>query len=185
MDCSVKSLRIVHSTTPPDDSDVIPTTAPAASSSSYDESTVAVPRLVSGESPCAKCISNCAKVAAAVAKGDLSIRINCEKEACNRSALTTSINEMVSKLSNFTEEVIQVAAQSAEGKLGVQAKLEDEHGSWREVISRLNTMTVGYSEQVRDIASVCTAVARGDLSQKMTVSVKGETLVLKNTFNTM
>ncbi|KAI8605842.1 hypothetical protein EDD21DRAFT_292736, partial [Dissophora ornata] len=164
---------------------VIPTAALAASSASYGAPTFTVPRSVSDEGPCANCISNCAQVIEAVVKGDLGLRINCEREACSRSALTTSINEMVSKLSNFTEEVIQFAARGAEGKLGVQAKLEDEHGSWREVISRLNTMTVGYSEQVRDIASVCTAVARGDLSQKMTVSVKGETLVLKNTFNTM
>ncbi|KAF9317133.1 hypothetical protein BGZ91_005429, partial [Linnemannia elongata] len=92
---------------------------------------------------------------------------------------------MVAKLSNFTEEVIRVAAQGVEGKLGVQANMEDEHGIWKEFVSHLNTMTVGHSEQVRDIASVCTAVAHGDLSQKITVAVKGETLVLKNTINTM
>lgn len=92
---------------------------------------------------------------------------------------------MVAKLSNFTAEVIQVAAQGVEGRLGVQAKMEDERGIWREFVNHLNTMTVGHSEQVRDIASVCTAVAHGDLSQKITVVVKGETLVLKNTINTM
>jgi len=92
---------------------------------------------------------------------------------------------MVGKLSNFTAEVIQVAAQGVEGRLGVQAKMEDERGIWREFVNHLNTMTVSHSEQVRDIASVCTAVAHGDLSQKITVSVKGETLVLKNTINTM
>ena len=96
-----------------------------------------------------------------------------------------SVNEMVAKLSNFTAEVIQVAAQGVEGRLGVQAKMEDERGIWREFVNHLNTMTVGHSEQVRDIASVCTAVAHGDLSQKITVAVKGETLVLKNTINTM
>ncbi|KAF9121792.1 hypothetical protein BGW39_010263, partial [Mortierella sp. 14UC] len=114
--------------------------------------------------PCAQCIHNCAQVAAAVVRGDLG---------------------MVAKLSNFTAEVIQVAAQGVEGRLGVQAKMEDERGIWREFVSHLNTMTVGHSEQVRDIASVCTAVAHGDLSQKITVAVKGETLVLKNTINTM
>ncbi|KAF9945850.1 hypothetical protein BGZ70_003534, partial [Mortierella alpina] len=82
-------------------------------------------------------------------------------------------------------EVISVAAQGVEGKLGVQAKIADERGIWKEFVRHLNTMTVGHSEQVRDIASVCTAVAHGDLSQKITVAVKGETLVLKNTINTM
>ncbi|KAG0054552.1 hypothetical protein BGZ83_010957, partial [Gryganskiella cystojenkinii] len=115
----------------------------------------------------------------------MTVRIQCSNAACRHSALNSSVNEMVSKLSNFTEEVIQVAAQGVEGKLGVQAKMEDERGIWKEFVSHLNTMTVGHSEQVRDIASVCTAVAHGDLSQKITVSVKGETLVLKNTINTM
>ncbi|KAF9318252.1 hypothetical protein BG006_003233, partial [Podila minutissima] len=135
--------------------------------------------------PCAECIHNCALVAAAVVQGDLGVRIICHNSSCHKTALITSINKMVAKLSNFTEEVIQVAAQGVEGKLGVQAKMVDEHGIWKEFVSHLNTMTVGHSEQVRDIASVCTAVAHGDLSQKITVSVKGETLVLKNTINTM
>ncbi|KAG0354096.1 hypothetical protein BGZ54_001840, partial [Gamsiella multidivaricata] len=92
---------------------------------------------------------------------------------------------MVAKLSDFTEEVIQVAAQGVEGKLGVQAKTAGEHGKWQEFVSHLNTMTLGHMEQVRDIASVCTAVAHGDLSKMISVEVKGETLVLKNTINTM
>ncbi|GJJ75793.1 osomolarity two-component system, sensor histidine kinase NIK1 [Entomortierella parvispora] len=135
--------------------------------------------------PCAQCIRNCALVATAVMRGDLSVRIECDNPVCRQSALNSSINEMVSKLSNFTEEVIRVAAQGIEGKLGVQATLEDERGIWKEFVIHLNTMTVGHSEQVRDIASVCTAVAHGDLSQKIKVDVKGETLVLKNTINTM
>ncbi|KAF9116736.1 hypothetical protein BGX30_005863, partial [Mortierella sp. GBA39] len=137
------------------------------------------------EVPCAACIHHCALVAAAVVQGDLSLRITCDRPACNQSFLATSINAMVAKLSNFTEEVIRVAAQGVEGNLGVQANMENEHGIWKEFVSHLNTMTVGHSEQVRDIASVCTAVAHGDLSQKITVAVKGETLVLKNTINTM
>lgn len=115
----------------------------------------------------------------------MSVRIECDNQVCRQSALNSSINEMVSKLSNFTEEVIWVAAQGIEGKLGVQATMDDERGIWKEFVTNLNTMTVGHSEQVRDIASVCTAVAHGDLSQKITVDVKGETLVLKNTINTM
>ncbi|KAF9913063.1 hypothetical protein EC991_005931 [Linnemannia zychae] len=137
------------------------------------------------EVPCAACIHHCALVAAAVVQGDLSLRITCDRPACNQSLLAISINAMVAKLSNFTKEVIRAAAQGVEGKLGVQAKIEDDHGIWKEFASHLNTMTVGHSEQVRDIASVCTAVAHGDLSQKITVAVKGETLVLKNTINTM
>ncbi|KAG0284247.1 hypothetical protein BGZ96_011368, partial [Linnemannia gamsii] len=135
--------------------------------------------------PCAQCIHSCAQVAAAVVRGDLGVRIHCNNAICQKSNLVLSVNEMVAKLSNFTAEVIQVAAQGVEGRLGVQAKMEDERGIWREFVSHLNTMTVGHSEQVRDIASVCTAVAHGDLSQKITVAVKGETLVLKNTINTM
>ncbi|KAI8596408.1 hypothetical protein EDD21DRAFT_312187, partial [Dissophora ornata] len=135
--------------------------------------------------PCNDCIQKCAQVAAAVVRGDLGMRINCGNPVCHQSDLIVSINEMVDKLFNFTEEVIQVAAQGVEGKLGVQANMSDEHGIWKEFISHLNTMMVGHSLQVRDIASVCTAVAHGDLSQKIKVDVKGETLVLKNTFNTM
>lgn len=135
--------------------------------------------------PCSQCIHNCAQVAAAVVRGDLGVRIHCTNIICQQSNLFMSVNEMVAKLSNFTAEVIQVAAQGVEGRLGVQAKMEDERGIWREFVNHLNTMTVGHSEQVRDIASVCTAVAHGDLSQKITVAVKGETLVLKNTINTM
>ncbi|KAG0302177.1 hypothetical protein BGZ98_007726, partial [Dissophora globulifera] len=199
MPSSPDSFRSALSTLPSEDSDVVPTIAlpiPSnANLSIYGHSSdgastasagaIDAPLPVSYESPCPECIRNCALVATAVVKGELGLRITCRRDACNHTALTTSINEMVSKLSSFTDEVIQVAAQGVEGNLGVQAKLEDEHGSWKEFISHLNTMTVGHSEQVRDIASVCTAVAHGDLSQKITVSVKGETLVLKNTINTM
>ncbi|KAF9183803.1 hypothetical protein BGZ49_004522, partial [Haplosporangium sp. Z 27] len=136
-------------------------------------------------SPCQECIHQCALVASAVARGDLGVRISCHNSACFQSDLVISVNQMVAKLANLTEEVIQVAAQGVEGKLGVQAKIDDECGIWKEFVNHLNTMTVGHSEQVRDIASVCTAVAHGDLSQKITVAVKGETLVLKNTINTM
>ncbi|KAF8952288.1 hypothetical protein BGZ46_003526 [Entomortierella lignicola] len=178
---SPDSFCSANSTFPLDDSDAVST-----SHLNMGDSPVNTTQLpILNESPCAACIHNCALVASAVVKGDLGVRISCQREACNNSALTLSINQMVSKLSNFTTEVIQVAAQGVEGKLGVQAKMKDEHGIWKEFVSHLNTMTVSHSEQVRDIASVCTAVAHGDLSQKITVSVKGETLVLKNTINTM
>ncbi|KAF9570770.1 hypothetical protein EC968_001420 [Mortierella alpina] len=135
--------------------------------------------------PCAACIHNCALVASAVAKGDLNARIRCENAACNNSALTKSINSMVSKLCTFTGEVIQVAALGVEGKFGAVATIADEHGIWKEFVSHLNTMTNGHMNQVRAIAQVCTAVAHGDLSKMITIDVKGETLVLKNTINTM
>ncbi|KAF9924912.1 hypothetical protein BGZ65_008071, partial [Modicella reniformis] len=92
---------------------------------------------------------------------------------------------MVAKLSNFAQEVIQVTAQGAEGKLDVQANMSNEHGIWREFVKYLNTMTRSHMEQVLDIANVCTSVAHGDLSKKITVAAKGETLGLKNTINTM
>ncbi|KAG0247389.1 hypothetical protein BG011_001585, partial [Mortierella polycephala] len=92
---------------------------------------------------------------------------------------------MVAMLAEFTTEVIGVAAQGVEGKLGVQASSAHNGGIWKDFVHHLNTMTVEHSEQVRDIASVCTAVAHGDLSKQITVAVKGETLVLKNTINTM
>ncbi|KAF9945153.1 hypothetical protein BGZ72_001615, partial [Mortierella alpina] len=135
--------------------------------------------------PCAACIHNCALVASAVAKGDLSSRIRCENAACNNSALTKSINSMVSKLCTFTGEVIQVAALGVEGKFGAVATIADDRGIWKEFVSHLNTMTNGHMNQVRAIAQVCTAVAHGDLSKMITIDVKGETLVLKNTINTM
>ncbi|KAF9275023.1 hypothetical protein BGZ68_000174, partial [Mortierella alpina] len=92
---------------------------------------------------------------------------------------------MVSKLCTFTGEVIQVAALGVEGKFGAVATIADEHGIWKEFVSHLNTMTNGHMNQVRAIAQVCTAVAHGDLSKMITIDVKGETLVLKNTINTM
>ncbi|KAF9123019.1 hypothetical protein BG015_005416, partial [Linnemannia schmuckeri] len=161
------------------------TTTPATSSTAPATTTTAAASTPTEVMPCAHCIHNCAQVAAAVVRGDLGVRIHCTNTICQQSNLFMSVNEMVAKLSNFTAEVIQVAAQGVEGRLGVQAKMEDERGIWREFVNHLNTMTVGHSEQVRDIASVCTAVAHGDLSQKITVAVKGETLVLKNTINTM
>ncbi|KAF9083727.1 hypothetical protein BGX27_004012, partial [Mortierella sp. AM989] len=175
---SPDSFCSANSAFPLEDLDVVSISVPTGRSNTS-------PSGLLEENPCAACIRNCASVASAVVRGDLAVRISCEREACNRSTLTTSINQMVSKLSNFTTEVIQVAAQGVEGKLGVQATTKDEHGIWKEFVSHLNTMTVGHSEQVRDIASVCTAVAHGDLSKKITVAVKGETLVLKNTINTM
>ncbi|KAG0306001.1 hypothetical protein BGZ98_003134, partial [Dissophora globulifera] len=160
--------------------------SPLCTPTRLDSSAMAISTTTgSGSVPCESCIQRCAVVAAAVVRGDLGMRIDCQHAACKESHLIKSVNQMVDKLSTFTQEVIQVAAQGVEGKLGVQAKMADEHGIWKEFVSHLNTMTVGHSQHLRDIASVCTSVAHGDLSKKITVDVKGETLVLKNTINKM
>lgn len=95
---------------------------------------------------------------------------------------------MADQLQYITNNVLTVVHETAvDGKLGVQAIVDDKymHGVWRELILNLNSMTKNHLEQVRDISDVSTAIARGDLSKSMTVSVNGETLMLKNTFNTM
>lgn len=94
---------------------------------------------------------------------------------------------MADRLQRITNNVLKVAHEAAvDGKLGVQAEIDDNiEGVWRDFILNLNSMTRNHLEQVRDIADVSTAIARGDLSKTMTVPVYGETLILKNTFNTM
>lgn len=94
---------------------------------------------------------------------------------------------MADQLQRITNNVLKVAHETAvDGKLGVQAECDDNmEGVWRDFILNLNSMTRNHLEQVRDIADVSTAIARGDLSKAMTVPVYGETLILKNTFNTM
>jgi osomolarity two-component system, sensor histidine kinase NIK1 len=123
-------------------------------------------------------------VAHAICRGDLSYRITCTD--CMQNPLLASINAMADKLTLFTTTIIHVAREvGVEGKLGVQASSERLDGVWKDFVGHLNLMASNHSEQVRDIAEVSTAVAHGDLSKKITVNVKGETLVLKNTINTM
>ncbi|KAF9192147.1 hypothetical protein BGZ50_008790, partial [Haplosporangium sp. Z 11] len=177
---SPDSFVSVQSTFPIDNSDVEPATITV--STIFNRSTA--PSVLEN-APCAACAYNCALVAYSVIQGDLGVRIECENPTCANSTLVVSINKMVAMLAEFTTEVIEVAAQGVEGKLGVQASSAHNGGIWKKFVNHLNTMTVGHSEQVRDIASVCTAVAHGDLSKQITVAVKGETLVLKNTINTM
>jgi len=89
-------------------------------------------------------------------------------------------------LNSFASEVTRVAHEvGTEGKLGVQAQVRDIDGTWKLLTDNVNTMAENLTAQVRDIADVSTAVARGDLSKKITVNVKGEILDLKNTINTM
>ncbi|RKP25275.1 hypothetical protein SYNPS1DRAFT_2280, partial [Syncephalis pseudoplumigaleata] len=131
-------------------------------------------------------ISECTRVACAVMNGDLTQRIRCDCDSAVMVNLKTVMNDMVIRLHTFTAAVVPFAKEnSEEGRLGVQMSSANQSGDWQDIIEALNAMSFNHSEQVRDIAEVSTAVARGDLSRKVTVNVKGETLLLKNTINTM
>ncbi|KAL9542857.1 hypothetical protein MBANPS3_008401 [Mucor bainieri] len=134
---------------------------------------------------CQNCVDQAVQVAQAVHNGVLDQRITCTHSSHN--ALKTAVNSMADQLQRITNNVLKVAHETAvDGKLGVQAECDDNmEGVWRDFILNLNSMTRNHLEQVRDIADVSTAIARGDLSKAMTVPVYGETLILKNTFNTM
>jgi HAMP domain-containing protein len=127
-----------------------------------------------------------AGVATSVANGDLSkkISINVKGEIAE---LKDTINQMVDSLNIFSDEVTRVAREvGTEGKLGGQAKVPDVAGTWKDLTDNVNTMASNLTNQVREIASVTTAVAQGDLSQKITEEGKGgEVLVLSNTINSM
>src|SRR6202035_528928 len=97
-----------------------------------------------------------------------------------------TINTMVDQLSSFADEVTRVAREvGTEGKLGGQAEVPGVAGTWKDLTESVNFMASNLTNQVRNIAQVTTAVAQGDLTQKITVDVKGEILELKNTINTM
>ncbi|HJR43987.1 MAG TPA: HAMP domain-containing protein, partial [Actinomycetota bacterium] len=130
-------------------------------------------------------VRNIAAVTTAVAQGDLTKKISVEAKG-EVAALAETINTMVDQLSSFADEVTRVAREvGTEGKLGGQAKVEGVSGTWKGLTENVNLMASNLTDQVRDIAQVTTAVARGDLSQKITVDVKGEILELKNTINVM
>ena len=100
--------------------------------------------------------------------------------------LKDTINTMVDQLNSFASEVTRVAREvGSEGKLGGQAQVEGVAGTWADLTDNVNLMAGNLTGQVRNIAEVTTAVARGDLSKKITVDVQGEILELKNTINTM
>ena len=100
--------------------------------------------------------------------------------------LKETLNTMVDQLNRFASEVTRVAREvGAEGKLGGQAQVPGVAGTWKDLTENVNSMASNLTGQVRNIAEVTTAVARGDLSRKITVDVKGEILELKNTINTM
>ncbi len=130
-------------------------------------------------------VRNIAQVTTAVANGDLSKKITVEAKG-EVAALADTINTMVEQLRSFAAEVTRVAREvGTEGKLGGQAEVQGVSGTWRGLTENVNLMAANLTDQVRNIAQVTTAVAQGDLSQKITVDAKGEILELKNTINTM
>ncbi len=130
-------------------------------------------------------IRNIADVTTAVAKGDLSRKITAEAKG-EILELKSTINIMVDQLSSFASEVTRVAKEvGTEGKLGGQANVPGVAGTWKDLTDNVNTLAGNLTSQVRNIAAVTTAVARGNLTQKITVEAKGETAELKDTINTM
>src|SRR5438045_2410055 len=130
-------------------------------------------------------VRNIAEVTTAVARGDLSRKITVDVKG-EILELKDTINTMVDQLNAFAGEVTRVAREvGTEGRLGGQANVPGVAGTWKDLTDSVNSMAGNLTGQVRNIAEVTTAVARGDLSRKITVDVKGEILELKNTINTM
>ena len=128
---------------------------------------------------------NIAEVSTAIANGDLSRKITVDVRG-EILQLKETLNTMVDQLNRFASEVTRVAREvGTEGKLGGQANVPGVAGTWKDLTENVNFMASNLTGQVRNIAEVTTAVARGDLSRKITVDVKGEILELKNTINTM
>ncbi|KAK7714370.1 histidine kinase osmosensor [Diaporthe eres] len=125
------------------------------------------------------------KVTTAIAKGDLTQKIEaqCKGEIFE---LKNTINSMVEQLQQFAREVTKIAKEvGTEGRLGGQATVHDVEGTWKDLTQNVNGMAMNLTTQVREIATVTTAVARGDLSKRISVEAQGEILDLKNTINTM
>jgi HAMP domain-containing protein/CheY-like chemotaxis protein len=130
-------------------------------------------------------VRNIAEVATAIANGDLSRKITVDVRG-EILQLKETLNTMVDQLNRFAGEVTRVAREvGTDGKLGGQAEVPGVAGTWKDLTDSVNSMAGNLTGQVRNIAEVTTAVARGDLSRKITVDVKGEILELKNTINTM
>ncbi|MGW1894638.1 HAMP domain-containing protein [Streptomyces sp. NPDC002004] len=140
-------------------------------------------------------VSEVGRVLSAVADGDLEQRMELRTQSPDGTGhplrgeflkVGRTVNNLVDQLSTFTDEVTRVASEvGTEGKLGGQARVRGMSGSWKDLTDSVNTMAYRLTAQVRDIALVTTAVAKGDLSRKVTVHVAGEMLELKNTVNTM
>src|SRR5438874_308987 len=130
-------------------------------------------------------VRNIATVTTAVANGSLTKKITVDVKG-EFLELKDTVNVMVDQLRSFASEVTRVAREvGSEGILGGQARVEGVSGTWKDLTDSVNFMARNLTGQVRNIADVTTAVARGDLSKKITVDVKGEILELKNTINTM
>jgi HAMP domain-containing protein/CheY-like chemotaxis protein/signal transduction histidine kinase len=130
-------------------------------------------------------VRNIAEVATAIARGDLSRKITVDVRG-EILQLKQTINTMVDQLNAFAAEVTRVAREvGSEGRLGGQADVKDVSGVWKDLTDKVNSMASNLTGQVRNIAEVATAIARGDLSRKITVDVRGEILQLKETVNTM
>ena len=130
-------------------------------------------------------VRNIAEVTIAVANGDLSKKITVDVRG-EILQLKEAINTMVDQLRSFASEVTRVAREvGTDGKLGGQAIVPGVAGTWKDLTDTVNAMCGNLTDQVRNIAQVTTAVARGDLSRKITVDVRGEILELKDTINTM
>src|SRR5579883_3125943 len=123
-------------------------------------------------------VRNIAEVATAIARGDLSRKITADVKG-EILELKNTVNTMVDQLNSFAAEVTRVAREvGTDGKLGGQAEVKDVSGTWKDLTDNVNSMAGNLTDQVRNIAQVTTAVARGDLSKKITVDVRGEILQL-------
>src|ERR1700730_8301016 len=130
-------------------------------------------------------VRDIARVATAIANGDLSQKITVDAKG-EILQLKDTTNKMVDNLNTFAGEVTRVAKEvGTEGKLGGQADVKGVAGTWKDLTNNVNAMAGSLTSQVRDIARVATAIANGDLSQKITVDAKGEILQLKETINKM
>src|SRR5262249_15706179 len=130
-------------------------------------------------------VRNIADVTVAIANGDLSKKITVDVRG-EILQLKDTMNTMVEQLRSFAAEVTRVAREvGTEGKVGGQAEVRGVAGKWKDLTDNVNSMASNLTGQVRNIADVSTAIARGDLSRKITVDVKGEILQLKDTINTM
>src|SRR5208283_743445 len=130
-------------------------------------------------------VRNIAEVTIAVASGDLSKKITVDVRG-EILQLKETINTMVDQLRSFAAEVTRVAREvGTDGKLGGQAQVPGVAGTWKDLTDNVNVMAVNLTEQVRGIVKVVTAVANGDLTQKLTVNAKGEVAALAETINNM
>src|SRR5207249_866753 len=128
-------------------------------------------------------VRNIAEVTTAVATGDLTKKISADARREGQE-LKDTINAMVDQLSSFADEVTRVAREvGTEGSLGGQAKVKGVSGTWKDLTDNVNTLADNLTNQVRNIAEVTTAVAKGELSKKISVEARGEVLELKETIN--